>query len=276
MIHIANQHILLKHFLCCQFWTGEGSQDVSKHFSAGCPSAQATRPFKVLVTDLAKVSHHPAVDITLSSNLHISGVPTLRWAPFQVWFEQSRLIFDLHNTSLNIAKGACSFWVQSWVWRCRKRATTIRKKASDFFTIGGSYTRTPPRERCVGNPKNRMFAVNLRHLRLIFIDLYGHSNWNSRKESAQAHPISPCMLWPPRVWDWILYIQHVNFPCWSWMHMCILMFEICHFPSSASCVKSCRSEDLPTQLPRLRVAIFNAFPSRVLPHPGARCYLEWS
>lgn len=35
---------------------------------------------------------------------------------------------------------------------------------------------------------------------------------------------------------------------------------------------SCKSfSDLPTQLPRLRVAIFNAFPSRVSPHPGALC-----
>lgn len=34
---------------------------------------------------------------------------------------------------------------------------------------------------------------------------------------------------------------------------------------------TCQFSDLPNQLPRLRVAIFNAFPSRVLPHPGARC-----
>eukprot|EP00435_Cladocopium_sp_Y103_P006453 s5284_g2.t1 len=37
-------------------------------------------------------------------------------------------------------------------------------------------------------------------------------------------------------------------------------------------LQPCKSfSDPPTQLPRLRVAIFNAFPSRVLPHPAARC-----
>lgn len=36
---------------------------------------------------------------------------------------------------------------------------------------------------------------------------------------------------------------------------------------------SAHAQDLPTQLPRLRVAIFNACPSRVSPHPGALCHL---
>ena len=181
MIHIAKSTYLLNHFLCYQFWRGEGSQDVSKHVSAGCPSAQATRPFKV--EDLAKVSHHPAfcVDVTRIKPAHFRrSNSTLASFSGMVWTITTD--FDLHNTSSNIAKLHVHSEFKVEFGEAHVEQQRFVKKEFRFLHDWRKLHKDTSK-RAMRLEPNRIFAVNLRHLRLIFIDLYCRSNWNSRKES---------------------------------------------------------------------------------------------
>ena len=151
------------------------------------------------------------------------------------------------------------------------------KKSSDFFTIGGSCTRTPPRERCVWNQTEFLLwiFVIFDWSLLIFIAVQTGTHAKNLHNLIQSHSVC-CGLQGCEIGSFTSNMSIFRAglgvsTCASW---CL---KYARFPVlSKLCFSSCRSEDLPNQLPRLRVAIFNAFPSRVLPHPGARCYLEWS
>lgn len=180
--------------------------------------------------------------------------------------------FDLHATSSNIAKLHVHSEFKVEFGDANVEQQRFVKKGSVFFTIAGSCTRTPPRERCVWNQTEFLLwiFVIFDWSLLIFIAIQTGTHAKNLHNLIQSHSVC-CGLRGCEIGSFTsnmsifragLGVSTCAAP-W-WLKLAVFL-----------CFSSCRSEDLPTQLPRLRVAIFNAFPSRVLPHPGARCHLEW-
>lgn len=214
---LQNQHICWSIFCAANFEEAKDRKMSRNTFQLAALRHKPLDHLKWRIWPRSRIILH-FVDVTRIKPAHFRRSNSTTLASFSGMVWTITTDFDLHNTSSNIAKlhvhseFKVEFGDATW-------ATTIRKNGFRFLHDRRKLHKDTSKRAMRLEPKNRIFAVNLRHFRLIFIDLYCHSNWNSSNltlcvvasEGVRLDPLHPTCQFSVLV----LVFPHVLLEVWN-------------------------------------------------------------